>query len=375
MLPVSDTFLAVIRSSHTAVITATLCDPPGQTGVTPTGTELKVVGGSVTLDGDANVRGTLDLTVTDRWPDVLDAEHLTPYGAEVFITRGVELGNGSVQRAPLGYFRLQAVEQNDAPSGTLQLTGQDRMSAIIDARFETPVQFLPASTYGAVVEAVVTEVYPGATIEWDDDTESQAIGRSVVGDVERFDFLDDVVKSVGKIMFWDYRGHLVIKDPPDPTDPVWEVSAGRGGVLVQIGRALSREGVYNAVVATGEALDDTPPFMGTAYDLDPGSTTYWHGPFGKVPRFYSSPLLTSDGQCVTAAESLLLQSTGLPYTVDFTALPNPALEPFDPVRIVYPPDLTATPHVKKEVHVVSSLRIPLTPAAGMPATTRKVKIT
>lgn len=374
MLPVSDAFLATIRSSHTARITATLLDPPGQTGVTPTGTDLSVLAGSVTLDGDADIRATLDLTVDAPWPDTLDAVNLTPYGAEVFITRGVELGNGSVQRAPLGYYRLTDVDQDDAPTGPITITGLDRMFGIADARFESLVQFTAASTYGAVVEAVVTDVYPGATIEWDDATDTDPIGRTITGEEDRYAFLLDLVQSTGKIMFFDYRGILVIKDPPDPGAPVWEVNAGRNGVLVSVARSLSRDGVYNAVIATGEALDATPPPSGAAYDLDPDSATYWLGPFGKVPRFYSSPLLTSDGQCVTAAESLLSQTTGLPYTVDFSALVNPALEPFDPVRVVYPIDLTKTPHRRQENHVVTKLVIPLTPDGPMPANTRKVTL-
>lgn len=374
MLPVSDAFLAVVRSSHKAVFSATLCNPPGQTGVTPTGTSLSILDGEVTLDGDADVRATLGLTVAEKWPASLDYLHLTPYGAEVFITRGVELGNGSVQRAPLGYFRLDKSEQPDAPVGPLDLVGMDRMKGIVDARLEEPVQFLATATYGEVVDALVTDVYPGATIEWDDATDVEEIGRQVIEEEDRYRLLLDVVQSTGKIAFWDYRGVLVIKDPPDATVPVWDVSAGRNGVLVSLGRSLSREGVFNAVIARGEALDDTPPVKGAAYDLDPASPTYWLGPFGKVPRFYSSPLLTSDAQCDSAAASLLQQSTGLPYAVDFSQIPNPALEPFDPVRVVYPIDLESTPHRKTEVHVLATLKVPLSVSGAMTATTRLVTL-
>ena len=374
MLPVSDAFLAAVRSSHKAVFSARLCDPPGQTGVTPTGTDLAILGGSVTLDGDADIRGRLDAEVSEAWPQTLDAENITPYGAEVFITRGLELGNGSVQRAPLGYYRLDVVDQDNAPFGPLTLTGYDRMKGIVDARLEAPIQFASSSTYGAVVEAIVTDVYPGATIDWDDATDAQTIGRQVIGEEDRYALLLDVVRSTGKICFWDYRGVLVIKDPPDATAVVWEASAGRNGVLVSLGRGLSREGVFNAVISTGEALDDTAPAFGTAYDLDPDSPTYYEGPYGKVPRFYNSPLLTTDLRATLASESLLAQTTGLPYTVDFSQIPNPALEPFDPVRVTYPPDLTLTPHTRTEVHVLTRLQIPLTPGGAMPVNTRKVSL-
>lgn len=374
MLPVSDAFLAVVRSSHTAVFSARLCNPTGQTGVNPTGTDLAIVDGAVTLDGDADCRGRLDLTVAEDWPDTLDATNLTPYGAEVFVTRGVELGNGSVQRAPLGYYRLTGVDQDEAPTGDITCAGLDRMGGIIEARFGQPVQYAASATYGAVVLDVVDDVYPGVTIEWDDTTNTQAIGRAVTGEEDRYRFLLDLIQSTGKVMFFDYRGILVIKDPPDATVPTWDVSAGKDGVLVSLSRSLTRDGIYNAVVASGEALDDTAPPFGAAYDLDPTSPTYWFGPFGKVPRFYSSPLLTTAAQCTAAAESLLMQSTGLPYVVDFSQVPNPALEPFDPVRVTYPVDLTAIPHTRSEVHVLAQITIPLTAAGVMTAATRKVTL-
>ncbi len=373
MLPVSEEFLATLRGSH-QVVTSVYLVTPGQTGVTPTGRELAVVEGAVTLDGTADVRGTLDLTVAEPWPDGVGVDQLAPYGSEVFVTRGVVLGNGKIQRAPLGYYRLTMVEQSDAPQGTLRLTGQDRMAGIVDARLLSPVQYSAATTYGQAVEDLVTGVYPGATIDWDDATDAQPLGRAVVSEDDRYALLLDLVQSAGKIMFWDYRGVLVVKDPPDAAAPVWEVNAGRDGVLVSVGRALSREEVYNAVAATGEALDDSPPVAGYAYDLDPASPTYWDGPFGKVPRFYSSPLLTTADQATKAAESLLAQSTGLPYVVDFSAVPNPALEPFDPVRVTYPVDMTRHPRRAREIHVLAAITIPLGAAGTLDAHTRKVTL-
>ena len=371
MLPVSSTFLAALRSSHEAIFRVTLCDPPGQTGVAPTGVELLLTegGGSVTLDAEADVRGRCTLDVTGPWPEDFDPDTaITPYGSEVFISRGISLGNGAIERAPLGYYRLSEVEQSDAPAGSLSISGEDRMQGIIEARLEEPVSFDAASTYGAVVELLVSDVYPGATIEWDGD-DGEVIGRTIVAEEDRYAVILDLVTSLGKVAFFDYRGVLVIAAPPDPTVPVWEVSGGTDGVLVELSRSLNRDGVYNAVVATGEALDDTPPVRGVAYDLDPESPTYWNGPFGKVPRYYSSPLLTTEAQAIAAAESLLATSTGLPYMVDFAAVPNPALEPLDVVRVVYPRVGPASPQT--EVHVISQVRIPLSSTEAMPSVTRK----
>lgn len=369
MLPVSAQFLAAVRGSH-GIVSRVRLVTPGQTGVNPTGVDLKVVDGAVTLDVTADVRGRLQLELAEPWPTGNTTAHIVPYGSEVAVSRGVVFGNGTIERVPLGIYRITDVEQDDAPKGPLRVVAQDRMSAVVDARLLAPVQYGAASTYGAVLEDLVQEALPGQLIEWDDASDLEPIGRVLVAEEDRYAFCNDLVKSLGKVWFFDYRGVLVVKDPPDPTVAVVDVAAGAGGVLVAASRSLTRTAVYNAVVAVGEAVDDVAPAYGVAYDLDPASVTYWHGDFGKVPRFYSSPFMTSDAQAVTAARSILLRSLGLPYSVGFGMVPNPALEPLDAVRVVYPPVLGRTPVVAKELHVLEQVTIGLGASTTMVAATR-----
>jgi hypothetical protein len=174
------------------------------------------------------------------------------------------------------------------------------------------------------------------------------------------------VKSLGKIWYWNHRGELTIKAVPSLGTPVLDVMSGTGGVLVSARRKLTRDRVYNAVVASGEATDSaTPPVRGVAVDANPLSPTYYLGRFGPVPRFYSSSFLTTQAQAVSAAQALLMRSIGLPYSVDFTAVPNPALEPWDPVRVRPGDDQAA------ETHVIESLNIPLVQSGDFTAATRE----
>jgi uncharacterized protein DUF5047 len=333
MRPVTSKFLTSLRGSHNAQVEAYVVDP-GQTGVSPTGTEILILDGDVQLDSTSPVRSTLELVTdgTGMFPDSA-SDLFAPYGNELFIRRGVAYGGQSFEWVSLGYFRINATEQDNAPNGPIRIQAQDRMIGIIEARLLAPIQFAATETYGDVVDYLVQEVYPWATVEWDDLTDTDALGRAVIAEEERYDFLDDLITSRGKIWYWDYRGVLVIKDVPDPDDPVWEVDAGENGVLISLARDLSREGVYNAVVATGEALDTATPSTAVAVDNNPDSPTYYYGDFGKVPRFYSSPFITTDAQALTAAESLLKKKLGLPYNVDFSTVPNPALEPWDPIAV------------------------------------------
>lgn len=365
MRPVSDAFLRTVRGSHTMTAEARVVEP-GQTGVDPDGEDLPILSGDVQVDGTANVRSTLDMLTdgTGMWPTQASSL-LAPYGNEVFVRRGIQYGNGTTEWVSLGYFRIESPEQDEPPDGPIRISAKDRMAGLIEARLLAPVQYLAGAVLGDIVDELVTEVYPSAVIEWDDSTDADTLGRSLVAEEDRFEFLADLVTAAGKVWYWDYRGVLVIVSPPDPATPVYEVNHGANGVLVAMSRTLSREGVYNAVVATGEGTDTEDPVRAVAVDDNPLSPTFWDGQFGKVPRFYSSPFITTTAQAQSAARSLLTRNLGLPYTVDFTTVPNPALEPLDPVLVSY------SDRYRTETHVIEKVTVPLTPDAPLSAATRE----
>jgi hypothetical protein len=347
------------------VARATVCDT-FQTGTQPDGLRIPILGGDVKLDGTAQIRSTLDLTTdgTGMWPQSA-ADPLAPYGNEVYVERGVFYSDDLVEYVGLGYFRIQGPDQGDAPDGPIHLEGRDRMAGITDGRLLAPVQFLTGTTLGAVFDTLVLEVYPDAVIEFDDGSDANVLVRPAIADEDRFGFLDNLVKSLGKVWYWDHRGVLVIRDIPDPGEPVFEVFAGEGGVLLELSRTLTRSGVYNAVVARGDATDSIAPAYGVAVDNSPLSPTYFFGRFGPVPRFYSSPFLTDDGQAETAAAAMVRRYLGLPYNVEFKVSPNPALEPFDPVTV------RTGIGEPVETHVIETLTIPLVNSEPMTATTRE----
>jgi len=336
------------------------------TGTDPDGIEIPILSGDVIADAHSDVRATLDLVTngTAMWPTHGNLT-LAPYGNEVFVRRAVIFGNGTTEWVSLGYYRIQGPAQDSAPDGPIRIVGKDRMAGLVDGRLLAPVQFLAARTYGSVVEELVTEVWPSATIEWTDGGDTDTLGRDLIAEEDRYGFLNDLVTSLGKIWYWDHRGILVIREQPTTDSPVFDVDSGQGGVLVSMARQLTRDRVYNAVVAFGEATDTQTPARAVVVDNNPLSPTYFHGAFGPVPRFFSSPFITNDTQAASAASSMLRKQLGLPYSVDFTAVPNPALEPWDPIRIRY-----SNRH-GVEKHIIERITIPLVASAPMTATTRE----
>lgn len=359
MRPVSDAYLRTVRGSHRASFRARVVSGL-PTGTDPDGTEIPIFGGDVQLDASADIYSTLDMSTdgTNMWPR-RPGDLLAPYGNEVFVERGVQIGGGSTEWVSLGYHRIEGPEQDDAPDGPIRLTCRDRMAGLIDARLIAPVEFSAVEELGLIVEFLVLEVYPGAVIEWDDATDLVLLGRTLVAEEDRHGFLAELLTSHGKRWRWDHRGVLVIFTPPSSTVPVFEVSHGRNGVLVEMGRQLTREGIYNGVVVTGDAANTESPVRFVVVDNNPASPTYWNGAntsgktFGKVPRYFASPFVTTEAQAESAGTAMLRQQLGAPYSVDFTAVPNAALEPLDPVRVSY-----SDKHAS-EIHVLERLTIPL----------------
>ncbi|GAA1549984.1 hypothetical protein GCM10009804_03210 [Kribbella hippodromi] len=370
MRPVSAKFLTTLQGSHLAVFRARVCTT-FQTGTNPTGTEIPIEDGDVTASSTSTIRSTLSLTTSQAWPQS-STDLLAPYGNEIFVERGIAYGNGQKEWVGLGYFRINTPEQDQVPSAEVTIAATDRMAGIVDARFLSPRQFASTLTNGQLAQMLITEVYPSATISWDDTlVRDDTLDRTIITEDDRAGTLNDLITSLGKVGWWRYDGVFRIATPPSVTGaPNWMIAAGTQGVLVQMSRSLTREGVYNAVVATGEAGDTTAPATATAYNLDADSPTYYNGPFGPVPRFYSSPFITTKPQALSAATAILRRSLGLPYQVDLTSIANPALEPYDVIKVGYPRS-SRDRSLYTETHVIDEVTIPLVPTQPVTLKTRQ----
>jgi hypothetical protein len=360
--PVSAAFNRTVRSSHTIAVRATV--PTGwTTGVSPAGEGIAVVDGTVTLDSTAQVMGSLSLTTDGRgWKTAPGRHPVQPYGNELYVERGIVVG-GQVQYVGLGYYKIYSVEQPDSPGGNLTVTGSDRMQGLIDAQIIIPVQFAAADTVADVFTQLVGAVYPEIQVEYDWDAAADELAASQVTQQDRYGFLNDLLTSRGKIMYFDYRGVLVVRSQPlDGPGAVWDVTSGADGTIISGDRTISRDNVFNAVAATSDGADTTTSPLAVAYDNNPQSPTYWYGKYGQVPTFYSSSTITSAAQAAAAASTMLAKSLQLPFSVQFDAVPNPALEPYDIVRVNYG---SGSPD---ELHIVDTLDIPLDTDTAMTGT-------
>lgn len=360
MYAVSSRFLQRLTESHTPIVEALLFRTDGKVE------EIPVAGGSVDVDRGSEARRTFSLTTPD--PGIIPrdpAAALSVYGARVHVRRGVEFADGGKETVPLGVFRLDEVD-GDVEMGPVTLRGPDLSACVSDDQFTEPYK-VSGTAVGAIT-ALIQRSLPEATVI--NRAVDAIIGpRTFDTEANPWEGAQEIAASIGAEVYADPDGIFVIAELPDllAVEPVWTVAAGEDGVLISADRGMSSAKVNNGVLARGENTEeDAPPVSWLAVDDDPGSPTYWYGPYGRRPRFHSSSTLTSEAACAQAANLLLRQAKAPNATGDFSALPNPALEPGDVLRVHHSDGV-------KELHQVASFSVPLDEGGDFPIATISAK--
>lgn len=360
MYPVSDRFLHRLAESHRPVTEVLLIRTDGE--VIP----LEHTGGSVSVDRGQAIRRTCTVTTADvslipRTP----VDKLAMYGARLRISRGVDYGDGSSELVPLGMFRLDEVV-GDPTEGPVTLTGKDISSSVADDKLTAP--YRAVGTAAGAIEALILRSLPAASVIA--TAVDAAIGaRTWDVEADPWAAVQEVAAAIGAVCYVNPDGIFVVGTLPDllTTDPVWAVEAGEGGVYVKGSRGMSADKVYNGVLARGESAEaNTAPVQWLATDDDTGSPTYWGGPFGRRPMFYSSSTLTTVFACQAAANLKLTAARAPNAKGDFSSLPNPALEIGDVIRVTHPDGL-------RELHQVQSFSVPLDEGGDFPISTISAK--
>jgi hypothetical protein len=358
--PVSDRFLKRIAESHQVATQVQLMMTDGRV------IDLPHTGGSVTVDRGQAIRRTCTVTVADpalipRTP----SDQLATYGARLRISRGVYYGDGTSELVPLGVFRLDAVE-GDVSEGPVTLSGKDLAAVIQDDKFTTT--FPVGGTVLSAVTSIIQRSLPDAEVV--STVTDPAIGRRTFDiEADPWAAAQEVAAAAGAEVYPNADGTFTLATLPDilTTTPVWEIAAGEGGAYIRATRGMTSDRVYNGVLARGEnTADGVAPVSALVVDTDTSSPTYWSGPYGRRPYFYSSSTLISVAACTNAATLKLAQLKAPNASGDISSLPNPALEPGDVIRIVHPDG-------SRELQQVASFSVPLSEGGDFPIATISAK--
>lgn len=360
-------FAAAISKSHRlATLVEVLSDGEPISEVT------EAIRGTVSLDATAATRGRLDIALVDDGtlglvPTNAQAD-LAPYGNELRVSRGIQYPDDTIELVRLGVFRIDDVNVTDQATGMeLVIAGLDRSARIIDARIEEPEQVDAGSNYTDAIRVVLQAAWPSIPMNFTETTRTTPQLILEEGG-DRWAFVLEMAKSIGMALYFDGDGVCVLEPATSGQEPVATLAEGDDGVLIQDARRWTRQGAFNRVIATGENTGETAPARGVATDDDPSSPTYYYGPFGRVPRFYASPFITTDDQAEDAAQALLSRELGTTQQVEFGTLVDPRLEPDDVVRI------TRARSGLDEVNVIDAVTIPLEATGVMTGRTRATTV-
>lgn len=373
-LSLQSKFLQAIRSSYKMVTIVDVWTPS-----TNAWTIVPIVDGSVSGDIMSSTVRTAELTLAPSAATVggqpIYTSRADIYGSYIKLWRGVDIF-GEILVAPLGVYIVTNVRRS-RPARDYRLSLADLNQPVEDARFLVPTS-LPADTYVNSIQSLVRgALEPNVTpvlgaVQF--SVESGITGSNLFTtiDRERGEKIRELQAASATTSYFDGEGVYQIKNDlffnAKTAASVWSVDIGEYGVLLGDDNDVSRDSVYNAVVAQGEGID--PPVFGYAIDNGPTSPTRWTGPFGKKPRFYSNPLLTTAGQCQTAAANLLYRSISETESTNFSFLPNMLLEPGDVVTVDVENESGTIVPTKYMLH---TLEYPLTAAGEMTATARLVE--
>lgn len=312
----------------------------------------------VTLDAQSQIRGTLDLVVSDV--DIVPSSRreatgenmpLHPFGSYVHISYGIHVSRLQPDiQVGVGVFRLTSVKR-DLNAGRVTIKGKDFTQNLLESRFAYPEtrqdwDALPPTPFliTQTVRLIIAEAGLAYRVPTDDATRVVVNYAHKIGD-ERPRALDGLAGSLdGWTWYADIDGAIffgpgpdIINDDLSYTFETGDPDAGR--FVAQVSdreQELTRDDVFDVVVAydqavtvVGGAYDANPDSVIARSDADPAQLTVGAGPFspGGKPFFYSSPVITTTPAAETAAQTRL-RGVALPAeAIAASCVPIPDLRP------------------------------------------------
>lgn len=331
MIDVSDELAAVLDSRSFVMscrISVTL-------GGTILADDIPVISGTEEFDDSLRVPERVQLSV----PRILDGvdliptgptSALAPYGQRLHLKVGVDSVSGSTEWIDRGEFLIHTVQLQGEE---IAITAVGLLELIDEARLVAA--FRPAGTFTTALRALVE---PALTVVIDPAVTllDRAVPTDLNEDEDRLQALLNLLTAWPARAQVDPAGFLRIlttDDYPDGgtvqlynfTDP--DGADQRFANVLQVGGAVTRDGLYNTVVARGQAADGNT-VIGVAYDNTTGGATSRRSYFNPlpVPFYYFSPLMSTAQQCYDAAGSILRRKAALSaQRLQMDCVPDPRM--------------------------------------------------
>jgi hypothetical protein len=336
MQTVSANFLAAVQGSNTPVFYADLWKDNNLVGTLP----LEQGSNSVDFDADSDVQASCTLVVNDpdgTWSPTSIGSPLTPFGSVINVRAGFDLPGNIEETVSLGWFVVNDVEIEEAwksyQKGTetvlarkgarITVTGSDLFQKIVDYKFLVPTSPTETTAW-AEIQTLVDGVIGYETPSYAGFTDVTIPSTLTYGD-DRMQAVKDLAAVLAAEPVLTPGGKLTLRQinpAQDATNTAptfgWNIN------VTEYRKKLSRDGVYNIVVARGRNSNNVDI---VAYAIQSNGPTSFYSAIGPRPIFYDTDLLTTpatiqayaDAQLATLAQRNTQQ-------VPITALPNPAIQ-------------------------------------------------
>lgn len=329
----SDRFTNEIRRSHTVVSYVDVISPTQEVR------RLVAVGGEVNVDRTAQIRRAGRIECIDPvgtfTPDGAGAL-LTPFGSEVRPYRGVRYADGTEELYPLGVFRIAKSTITEASSHgggsgvRIALEMYDRSRTIARDKFTTTYAIPEGTSVLEAIQLIIGRTFPDAEYDAISTTVTTTAPKLFAVADDPWEAVTELAMSMGCEVYFDVEGRVVVAPPTDidalPT-PDFTYIEGNGCTMIDLQAVYSDEPGNNGVVVTGESPgDELPPVRAEAWDNEPSSPTYRHGPYGEVPMFITDNNVKTAEEAQAMADSLLRGMIGVSSQLSITSWVNPSLE-------------------------------------------------
>lgn len=301
----------------------------------PRSGEPVFLGGSIRATLASRVVRQLNLTVPEYLYPFETTGLLNPYGTELRCFRGVRYGSGTVDEFPT--FVGPVLNVQFAGSGTAMVSAADRAGEVVAAGFPSPSIAQAGDNVVDEFERLVLDALPAATF----GTHTPGIFETVPDlsyDTDRGAALDGLAKVASAFWYTLAGGDFVLRRVPwtiPLTSQPLLLSSGVGGTIQAAFPVRSRDGIYNRVTVTSEALDGSAPVFATVDDLDPTSPTYINGPFGIKAVTVRVTQTVSQGVALSVAKTILARSKARTQAWRVNLVPDGSIELGDPLRLLY----------------------------------------
>jgi hypothetical protein len=376
--PVSSTFRTALEASHDVVVLATICDIYGNVLAT-----LRPLGGQVSIDIDRSVRreaGDMQLIDPDGTLRPLDAtDLLSPLtGYELRLYRGIQFPSGITELIPLGVFGWSTATIVESETGvTISIGGlQDRSTRISNARYSRAINIVAGTALETALASILEQAwnqvpYAGGQL-LETGKVMPAVAYGAEGDADPWEDARALADAQGFRLYFNEIGQVALAPIRGADEVAAVVSYGTtysNLMITGLTKTWDASDSFNGVFALGEGSGLLIPFRGLAWDDDPTSPTYYLGPFGKRPKYFSDPTIINQAQADASARAQLKKVLGIAEKLTWSQLVDPSLDVDDGVN-VYDEELGVN-----RLYRLDRLTIPLEASSPMSAEARTRRVT